>query len=515
MKQILTADIGTTATKTALFDESGRTIARAYTEYPVIPQTDYAERDPEDWWHALREGFRQLRSYIIEENLQAVVLGGQMQDLIFIRNDTDLYPAILYYDTRAGLEMEELQSILGNNQIKEITGNIQDASSVLAKLMWMKKNKAEVYRDAEFILFGAHDYAAWRMTGSLNTDFTTASTTGLLDIEKNTWAYQILHQAEIREDWLPGLVRADHYDGPLSESAAAFLGLPAAISVFHGSGDVGTATIGAGAGEPGAAYCYLGTSGWIAAATPDGEFKDIMVDPETGIYNLRHPEPSRLIQVGPMMLAGGNLEWALKEISTFNNTADGYSLIGKAAAGRKPGADGVVFLPYLSGERAPFRDPDARGAFIGISKETKREDIYRSVLEGVAFAMRSIGQRTGHDISEDKHLTLVGGGAKSNLWPQIFSDVFGCKVLVLEDGVDVGLLGSFMLAGKALSWFTDYSLPPSVQQVRKQYIPDQYRQKRYDTLYSIFNGFYPLLKQSFSSLAEYRRKDNSSPLGNS
>ncbi|MBA7585122.1 Xylulose kinase [subsurface metagenome] len=121
MKQILTADIGTTGTKTALFDESGRTIARAYTEYPLIPESDYAERDPEDWWHALREGFRQLRSYIIEENLQAVVLGGQMQDLIFIKNNKALYPAILYYDTRAGLEMEEIQSTLGNKRIKEIT----------------------------------------------------------------------------------------------------------------------------------------------------------------------------------------------------------------------------------------------------------------------------------------------------------------------------------------------------------------------------------------------------------
>lgn len=512
MKQLLTADIGTTGTKTALFDESGRAIARAYTEYPGVAESDYAERAPEDWWHALRKGFRQLRSYIKNENLQAVVLGGQMQNLIFIKNDTALYPAILYYDTRAGLEMEELQNILGNNRIKEITGNIQDASSVLAKLLWMKKNRAEVYHQAESILFGAHDYAAWRMTGSLNTDFTTASTTGLLDIGKNSWAYRILRQAEIREDWLPGLVRADHYDGPLSESAAAFLGLPAEISVFHGSGDVGTATI--GAGEAGAAYCYLGTSGWIAATTPDGEFKDIMVDPETGIYNLRHPEPCRLIQVGPMMLAGGNLEWALDEISTCNDTADGYSLIGKAAAGRKPGAGGVVFLPYLSGERAPFRDPDARGAFIGISKETKREDIYRSVMEGVAFAMRSIRHCTGHDIPENNHLVLVGGGAKSDLWPQIFSDIFGCKVLVLEDAEDVGLLGSFMLAGKALGWFTDYSLPPGVQRVRKQYKPDQYRQKRYDTLYSIFNGLYPLLKQSFSSLAEYRKEDNNSPLGN-
>ncbi len=514
MKQLLTADIGTTGTKTALFDESGRTIARAYTEYPVVAESDYAERAPEDWWNALRQGFGQLRSHIKEENLQAVVLGGQMQDLIFIKNNTLLYPAILYYDTRAGLEMEELQNILGNNRIKEITGNIQDASSVLAKLLWMKKNRAEVYNEAEFILFGAHDYAAWRMTGSLNTDFTTASTTGLLNIEKNSWAYRILSQAEIREDWLPGLVRADNYDGPLSESAAAFLGLPAAISVFHGSGDVGTATIGAGSGEPGTAYCYLGTSGWIAATTPHGEFKDIMVDPETGIYNLRHPEPSRLIQVGPMMLAGGNLEWALKEISACNDTANGFSIIGKSAAGREPGAGGVVFLPYLSGERAPFRDPDARGAFIGISKETKREDIYRSVMEGVAFAMRSIQQCTGHDIPENKHLVLVGGGAKSDIWPQIFSDIFGCKVLVLEDALDVGLLGSFMLAGKALGWFTDYSLPPDVQRVRMQYEPDQYRQKKYDTLYSIFTGFYPLLKQSFSSLAEYRKEDNNSPLGN-
>ncbi len=511
MNHIIAADIGTTGIKTALFDESGRTIARAYVEYTTVPETNFSVRDPEDWWRALRDGFQHLCPNIDQSKLSAVVLGGQMQDLIFIKNNTALHHAILYFDTRASLEMEELQSTLGKDRIKEITGNLQDASSLLAKLLWFKKNEPDVYNEAESILFGAHDYAAWRMTGNANTDFTTASTTGLLDIRRNTWARQLFRQAGIKEEWLPGLVRADHCDGLLSEQAAEFLRIPAGIPVYHGAGDVGTTTIGAGAGEPGPTYCYLGTSGWVAVSSQDSIQ---MVDPDTGIYNLRHPEPSRLIHVGPMMLAGGHLEWVIKEISTYSDISEGYTHLAEAAARRQPGAGGVIFLPYLSGERSPFKDPNARGAFIGISKETKREDIYRSVLEGVAFAMRSIRQCIGHDIYEGRSLSLVGGGANSDLWPQIFSDIFGCQVQVLEDAEDVGLLGSFIIGGKALGWFKDYFLPPGVQRVRRQYNPDDYRKKKYDTLYSIFIGLYPLLKKSFSSLAEYQKEDNNSPSGN-
>ncbi len=506
MKQIITVDVGTTATKTALFDDSGKLLAKAQAGYSLHRPGDYVEQDPEDWWRALKEALTAIKPHIIDEAIETVILGGQMQDLILLRNGEVIHPAILYMDTRATVEIEEIESRLGRQRLIASSGNVQDGSSLPAKLLWLKKHLPQLYREADTLLFGAHDYLSFRMTGSRNTDYTTASTTGLMDIRVLCWARQMLHELDIRDNWLPNLARADNRDGTLGPQAASFLGIPEGVPVLHGSGDVGTATVGAGAGEPGSIYCYLGTTGWVAESTDN----DTLADPETGIYNLCHPDPSRLIHVGPMLLAGGNVDWALKTISSFSEHADRYGLFEKAAADVEAGSTGVLYFPWLAGERAPFKDPQARGCFIGLSQTTGREQLYRAVLEGVALSMRSIREAIQSKSARGSALILAGGGAGSALWSQIFADVFGCDVFTIEDEEDVGSKGSAIIAGKSLGWFSNYLSLEDVLKVKKQFKPDQRRKELYDRIYPAFRDTYPALKDLFSAIAGCRKMADTS-----
>ena len=312
MQQIIAIDIGTTGAKTALITRSGEILARHYGMYETMSHQSLVEQDPENWWEAVKQGILSINSQVDKENFCGIVLGGQMQDCILLNETSLLAPAILYSDTRAQTEIREIQQIIGEDRLTRITGNIQDASSLLAKLLWLKKHKPDTYTRLKTSLFGAHDYIAWKLVGSTNTDFTTATTTGLLDIRQNRWALDIMHELGLRTDILPQLVPGETIDGYLSENMAVSLGLPANCPVFHGSGDVGTTTLGSNAGEPGTTSCYLGTSGWIAATT-----EDVLANPDSGIFNLRHPDPGRIIQVGPMLFAGGNIQWIIENISSF------------------------------------------------------------------------------------------------------------------------------------------------------------------------------------------------------
>ncbi|MGB9586416.1 MAG: FGGY-family carbohydrate kinase, partial [Anaerolineales bacterium] len=277
---------------------------------------------------------------------------------------------------------------------------------------------------------------------------------------------------------------------------------PEGTPVYHGSGDVGSATVGAGAGMPGSISCYLGTSGWIAATALVG-----FADPKKGIYNLRHPDPSKIIKVGPMLMAGGNVDWAINAIGNCKSGKERYRAFNDEVLAVR--SSKLIYLPYLIGERAPFKDPDARGAFIGIERSTTRGQIYRAILEGVTFAMRSIYEtmvtQDNLSIMTDSGLfSLSGGGAKSPIWPQIIADVFNRKVIVPKEAEMAGIWGAYIILGKELGWFSNYSLPKEILKDYVSFVPISENNKEYERLYKIFLELYPALKKSFSSLAGIR-----------
>ncbi|MEN4098812.1 MAG: FGGY family carbohydrate kinase, partial [Anaerolineaceae bacterium] len=450
MEAIVVLDIGTTGTKAALINRSGKILAGEYAGYDLYAQGREVEQDPADWWQATQSSLRALVKVVPPEaRLAAIILSGQMQDVILVGPEDALAPAILYSDARAQEEAAAILVKLGEEKIISTTGNLQDATSLLTKLLWLKRKRPELYEAACKLMIGAHDYVTWKLCGAHMADYTTASTTGLLDLHNNCWAEHLLKALDLRRDWLPELVLSGVQAGCVDTAAAAATGLPEGLPVFHGPGDAATTTLGAGAGEPGRDYVYLGTSGWLAATTNGPP-----VDPRTGIFNLCHPNPTQLILIGPMITAAGNFEWLRRQFGDLETARpeDAYTRLNELAAQSPAGSNGLLYLPYLSGERAPFRDADARGVFFGLSITSTRQDMYRAVLEGVALSMRMIGD-VMFPQGKTAELSLVGGGVRSLLWPQIFANVFRCRVLVLADPGDVGVRGALLAVGKALGWY--------------------------------------------------------------
>jgi len=306
MQSVLSVDIGTTAVKVSLVERDGSILLSTAENYPTDFSHGRAEQDPEHWWRAFIKCLSEIRSGYPDMSAAAVVLSGQMQDLICISDNRLSGPAILYSDTRAAEQWDFISEDMGAEAFTSAVKNPGDSSSIPAKILWLKKySPGQVSGNLKFLL-GAHDYICWKLTGLAVTDYTNASTTGLLNFDANSWDSEILSIAGITEDNLPELVRADEVTGAVTAASAAETGLMEGLPVIHGSGDAASTTLGAGAGVEGVYSGYLGTSGWIAATS--GGVKQS----ETGIFNLKHPNPEKVLNIGPMLLTGGNIEWVVK-----------------------------------------------------------------------------------------------------------------------------------------------------------------------------------------------------------
>lgn len=485
---IAAIDLGTSAVKAALVDRRGNVLARASSRYDTHSAPGgMVEQDPEQWWQATCRALWSCR--MPDTQIVALTLSGQMQNAILVGPSGALRPAILYSDLRARAEAEAMLSLVPQGEWTAVTGNLQDASSLPAKLLWIRQHQPELYASAQKLLIGAHHYVLWQATGQAVADLTTASTTGLLDLRTNSWAHGLLERLGLRTDWLPALLPSDQPVAYLERQAANLMGLPAGIPVFQGAGDAATTTLGVGAGEPGTGYIYLGTSGWLAFTAPG-----TWADPTRGIYTLRHPNPEWTILAAPMLTAAGNLDWARNQLLRSLT----YAQMDEAAASVPPGAGGLIYLPYLAGERAPFRDPHARATLVGLGLHTGHGHLIRAIMEGVAMAFRDI-QEAAAMAAQAGPIVLTGGGSRSALWCQIFADVLGRDVVRTEEAEDVAIKGTALLAGRGLGWYNSY-MPPIFGQ-RQHFRPDPHAQATYQSLYPIFRQLYPTLKGVFSQLA--------------
>lgn len=499
MEAIIALDIGSTGAKAGLVSREGRLLATGYAGYPTrTPASQQVEQSPEDWWAAVCVALGQLwgAAALPTVEIAGVALIGQMQDTILLGPGGALGNAILYSDSRAGAEAGEIERRMGAAWLTERTGNLQGGSSVLAKWLWLQRNEPARLAAADTLLLGAHDYIGWRLCGVAASDFTTASTTGLLDLAANDWLWDVIDGLGLGHEKLPALLPASAVMGSLHPGAAQATGIPAGTPVFHGSGDLGATTVGVGAGLPGRAYCYLGTSGWIAAS-----FDRATPNPEAGLFTLRHPQPKRLIQVAPMLTAGGNLEWVRGVLG--QGTPLAYAEMERLAGGTSPGSRGVLYLPYLAGERSPFTDPDARACFVGMGVDTTSGDLARSVLEGTALAYRSLCGVLGLGAGEP--LLLAGGGGKSALWSQILADVLNRPIQILADPGSAAVVGAAILAGAGLGWYESLFPDESFFPIATGFEPNLAHSQRYDDLYEIFDALYPHLGDSFGALARLRQ----------
>ncbi len=476
----LILDIGTTGTKAALFDEALVQVESAYRDYPTQhPGPNRVVQSPLDWWAAAQGAIGDLTR---RADVTAIALTGQMQELILLSATGEpVRPAILYSDTRATAQAEAFVTATDIDALRRQTGNKQaeGPDGLPAKLMWLAEHEPESFSVTEHVLFGAADYIAFKLTGARVSDTTTTSTTGLMNWQART--VLDLDPVQPLAANMPKIVFGGTVAGTLLSEVADTLGLPAGVSVHIGPGDAGAASIGSGSGEPGVAYGYLGTSGWVAFTSTEKAAFD------SGVITIAHPNPAYAIQIAPLLTAGGNLEW-VRDLFGY----DDYDALVDEAITAHPEPVNLLFLPYLNGERSPFVDPSARGAFLGLSASSTQAEMTRAVLTGVAFGYRHALDELMPEPPES--LVVAGMGAQSGPWMQIFADVLGITVRVAADAENAGLRGAIVAAQVANGNRKDYAL---LIEAATTYTPNPNHRAHYDRLFAAFKAAYIALRPIF------------------
>ncbi len=424
---ILAHDIGTTGDKATLFRGDGSLVASASAAYPVhYPRPGWAEQDPGDYWNAFCRASRDLlaSSGCRAADVGVVSFSGQMMAALAIdREGRPLRPSIIWADQRASREAEELGSRLSAGRVYDLTGHPLSASYSLEKIMWIRRNEPDVFaRTSHFI--NAKDYLVRALTGRVCSDYSDASGMQALDIRTLQWSQEILDAAGISKGVLPELMESTSIAGTITKAAADACGLLQGTPVAVGAGDGACATCGAGVVTEGDAYICLGTSTWMATAS-----RAPLPDPQRRTFTFCHFTRGLYFPCGTMQTGGGSLTWfrdtlADAEVAEAKRQGtDVHDLLNREAEGVPPGSEGLLFLPYLMGERSPWWNSDARACFVGLSMRHGKSHMLRAVMEGVAYNMRVIADVFGELGKPFSSVRMIGGAARSGTWRQVFADV--------------------------------------------------------------------------------------------
>jgi xylulokinase len=481
MTIFMALDIGTTGTKAALIDDQFNVLETAYQDYETHSAGGgIVEQNAEDWWNAAQKAALVLDG----SKAQAIVLTGQMQDLILLNDSgASIRPVILYSDSRATEEAAWVNAQIGTERLAALTGYDQEAGSLLAKLRWFQHHEPNSLANSAHLLIGAADVVAYRLTGQYVTDTTTAATSGLVDLNTHDWhsddLLSALNLADVRP-LLPRLVPGGANIGTLTAEGAAMMGVAPGLPVHLGPGDAGAATLGMGGGMPGRPYAYIGTSGWIAFTSA------MRGDAARGVWTLPHPQPEMWIGVAPLLTAGGGFEW----MRSIVGSPDVGTLIEQAISMHPSSEGSLIYLPYLNGERSPIKDPAARGAFIGLTAQHTPDDLAYAVLEGTAFALRHALEALVQDVSIQA-LALTGGGARSAGWNQMLANVIGVPTQEAADPEYTTLRGA--VAAAQGRWNVEAPIAAT-------YAPDRIAHTHHSRRYTWYREAYPALRGLFSAM---------------
>ncbi len=500
---LLGIDVGTSGTKTLLADETGSVRAEVTKEYPChTPKPGWSEQDPEDWWSATRASVRAAlrKAKAKAADVSAVGLSGQMHGLVCLdKRGAVLRRAILWNDQRTAAECAEITKRAGGPRaLIRLVANPALTGFTAPKILWVRRHEPRVYERSRMFLL-PKDYVRYRMTGAYATEVSDASGTLLLDVKRRRWSKPLLSKLGIDPACLPEVHESPEVSGTLHAAAAKALGLKAGTPVVGGGGDQAAGAVGNGIVRPGVVSAMLGTSGVVFAHAESPE-----ADPEGRIHAFCHAVPGAWHVMGVVLAAGGALQWfrntlCAEEMRQAKATGrDPYDLITKAAAETPPGAEGLLFLPYLTGERTPHADPDARACFVGLSPRHTKGHMARAVMEGATYAMRdSLEIMAGLGISP-REIRLSGGGARSTFWRQLQADVYGRNVCV-TNATAGSAYGAMLLAGVgAGTW-------GSVPEACRATIRVTDRTRRKSATSRIYNRYYPLYGQLYRSLrGEFR-----------
>lgn len=441
-------DVGTSALKAVAIDTSGAVRSQASAAYETLsPQPGWTEQRPDDWWDACRAAIAVLSDQITLADIVAIGLTGQMHGSVFLDAERNVIrPAIIWNDQRTAAEAAQIEATVGVERLVRITGNRAFTGFTAPKLLWLRRNATISYKLLHHLLL-PKDYLRLRLTGELATDMGDASGVGLLDAGQRRWSEEIVDALDLNIDVLPPLFEGPAITGALRSDVAMELGLGGGIPVVAGAGDQQAGAIGAGAVRPGIGMTSIGTSAEVFTTTAS-----YMPETDGRLHAMCHSVPAAWHTMGVMLSGGGSMRWLAGALAPLAGD-DALPKIAALAAESPPGARGLIFLPHLRGERMPHNDPDARAAFIGLSTEHTIGDIARAVMEGVAFNLREIldiTRATGAAVDE---MRLIGGGARSEIWPQIIADVYGMPVTLLESE-EGRAIGAALLAATGAGAFS-------------------------------------------------------------
>lgn len=492
---LLGIDLGTSSVKAVILDTEGHVLARAGAEYPIhTPQPGYAEQNPLDWWQATVDAVRAVLMQVSYANIQAIGLCGQMHGVTLVDAAGNVVrPSIIWADQRTVQEVSAMQERIGIPVLSRVAGTLPAVGFMAPTLLWLAQYEPDSLARTHAVLL-PKDYLQLCLTGKIATDASDASATALFDITRRNWSEEILAALQLPAHILPPVYESTQIVGRLTDHAAAALGLPSGIPVAAGSADQAAQAVGNRLMTPGNISVTLGTGGQVFAP---------LMQPVTDVnlHTFCHAMPDGWYMLGAMLAAGLSLRW-LRDVLGLSAQANGYEELAQLAAEVPPGADGLLFLPYLIGERAPVMDARASGVFVGLSLRHGRGHLARAIMEGVVFALRQIIDTMINAEVQITRILAAGNGLASPIWRQIAANILNRPLHRTEQSEHTGS-GAALIAGIGVGMYADFaSLPPPAATINAVQ-PDPAQAAFYHQRYRLFLEIYPALRPVMHALNSY------------
>ena len=482
-------DLGTSAVKLLLMEESGKICGSVSREYPLyFPQPGWSEQKPEDWWDAVCDGMKELLADIDGKEVGGISFGGQMHGLVILdENDEVIRPAILWNDGRTQKQVDYLNNEIGKDKLSSYTANIAFAGFTAPKLLWVKENEPDNFARIRKIML-PKDYIAYKLSGTHCCDYSDASGMLLLDVKNRCWSKEMLEICDVKEEQMPKLFESYEVVGTLKPELAEAFGMSIDCKIAAGAGDNAAGAVGTGTVGDGQCTISLGTSGTIFISS-----EKFGVDENNALHAFAHADGHYHL-MGCMLSAASCNKWWMEEIIGTKDFAGEQENITKL------GENHVFFLPYLMGERSPHNNPDARATFIGMTMDTTRADMTQAVLEGVGFALRDsleVAKSLGIRLERTK---ICGGGAKSPLWKKMIANILNLKVDVIESEEGPALGGAMLAAVACGEYKSVEEIAAKVVKIVDTVEPDPELVAKYEARYQQFKEIYPTCKELFDKI---------------